>query len=113
MPAAKSGPLRVSCRITAPFHTLRSPSGGNETLPGATISDVPFAVPTARLNIVTVGSMLRPPHPSRFLELARHLRHGTAEAHAREQPLRRLVSLGGQQDDAWRAARRQVCQDRV
>jgi hypothetical protein len=57
--------------------------------------------------------MLRPPHPSRFFELARHLHHGTAEAHAHEEPLRCLVSLGGRQDDAWRATRRQVRQDRV
>jgi hypothetical protein len=52
--------------------------------------------------------------PSRFLELARHLHHGgAAEAHAREEPLRRLVSLGSRQDDARRAARLQVRQDRI
>src|SRR5215471_1645847 len=46
-------------------------------------------------------------------ELARHLHHSTSEVHAHEEPLRCLVSLGGRQDDTWRAARRKVRQDRV
>src|SRR5262249_16904571 len=46
-------------------------------------------------------------------ELARHLHHGTSEAHAHEEPLRCLVPLGARRDGGGRAGLRQVRQDGV
>src|SRR6516162_874813 len=89
----------------------RSPSWCS-TLPGSlsvNIGHAPIILGKLRLR----SAIAHLPRCVWDTELARHLHHGTAEAHAHEVPLRCMVPLGGRQDDAWRAVRRQVRQDRV
>ena len=47
----------------------------------------------------SLGRAVGPSRPGqsgrRVVQLARHLNHRPAESHAREEPLRRLVPLGG------------------
>ena len=47
------------------------------------------------------------PSAEKSIQLARHFDHRSAEPHTREEPLRCLVPLRGQQHDAWHAARPQ------
>src|SRR3954447_4498359 len=96
-------PFFIVANVPATLSFYRDMLGFEVTFRGPTPEDEFFGI------VRRDGAMIMFKAPGlsggRVVQLERHLDHRPAEPHAREEPLRRLVLLGGRQHHARYAAR--------